>query len=97
MKKVNLTAEVLEVQEPQIVNTQYGSRVKVTSVLIADETGKVKVCLWGEPLSIPRVGDIVQIKGATVKTFKGENLLSLGRSGTLSIQQPLLVDNAGGT
>ena len=38
MKKVNLTAEVLEVQEPQIVNTQYGSRVKVTSVLIADES-----------------------------------------------------------
>lgn len=95
MKKVNLTAEVLEVQEPQIVNTQYGSRVKVTSVLIADETGKVKVCLWGEQLSIPRVGDIVQIKGATVKTFKGENLLSLGRSGTLSVHQPLLVDNAG--
>jgi len=97
MKKVNLTAEVLEVQETQIVNTQYGSRVKVTSILITDETGQVKVCLWGEQIKHARVGDMVQIKGATVKTFKGENLLSLGRSGTLSIQQPLLVDNAGGT
>jgi ssDNA-binding replication factor A large subunit len=85
----------LEVQETQIVNTQYGSRVKVTSVLIADETGQVKVCLWGEQLNMPKVGDKVQIKGATVKTFKGENLLSLGRSGTLDVHQPLLVDNAG--
>ena len=92
MKKVNLNAEVLEIQEPQIVNTQYGSRVKVTEVLIADETGKVKVCLWGEQVTLPAVGDMVQINGASVKTFKGENLLSLGRSGTLSILRPLLAD-----
>jgi len=92
MKKVNLNAEVLEIQEPQIVNTQYGSRVKVTEVLIADETGKVKVCLWGEQVNLPAVGDMVQINGASVKTFKGENLLSLGRSGTLSILRPLLAD-----
>ena len=92
MKKVNLNAEVLEIQEPQIVNTQYGSRVKVTEVLIADETGKVKVCLWGEQVNLPAVGDMVQINGASVKIFKGENLLSLGRSGTLSILRPLLAD-----
>jgi replication factor A1 len=93
MKKVNLKAEVLEVEEPQVVNTQYGSRVKVTEVWIADETGKVKVCLWGEQVNLPIIGDIVQIKGASVKVFKGENLLSLGRSGTLSILRPLLADN----
>jgi len=91
MKKVNLNAEVLEVQETKIVNTQYGSRVKVTELWIADETGKVKVCLWGEQLNIPAVGEMVQVKGATVKTFKGENLLSLGRTGTLSVTHPLLI------
>jgi replication factor A1 len=93
MKKVNLKAEVLEIEEPQVVNTQYGSRVKVIDIWIADETGKVKVCLWGDQVNLPVVGDIVQIKGASVKTFKGENLLSLGRSGTLSILRPLLADN----
>lgn len=92
MKKVNLKAEVLEIEEPQVVNTQYGSRVKVTDVWIADETGKVKVCLWGEQVNLPVVGDTVQIRGASVKVFKGENLLSLGRSGTLSILHPLLAD-----
>jgi replication factor A1 len=93
MKKVNLKAEVLEIEEPQIVNTQYGSRVKVTDIWIADETGKVKLSLWGEQVNLPVVGNIIQIKGASVKVFKGENLLSLGRCGTLIILHPLLADN----
>lgn len=92
MKKVNLTVEVLETKEPKIVHTQYGNRVKVTDVWVTDETGKVKLCLWGEQTNLPAAGDIVQIKGATVRTFKDENLLSLGRYGTLSVVQPLLVD-----
>ena len=92
MKKINLKAEVLETAETKIVNTQYGSRVKVTDVWVSDETGKVKLCLWGEQASLPSAGDMVQIKGASVRTFKGENLLSLGRFGTLSVLSPLLVE-----
>jgi hypothetical protein len=93
MKKINLKAEVLENEESKIVNTQYGSRVKVTNIWVADETGKVKLCLWGEQASLPSVGDMVQIKGASVRTFKGDNLLSLGRYGTLTVLQQLLVSN----
>jgi hypothetical protein len=96
MKKINLKAEVLETPETKVVNTQYGSRVKVTDMWISDETGKVKLCLWGEQASLPSVGDMVQIRGASVRTFKGDNLLSLGRYGTLAILQPLLVDNGKG-
>ena len=96
MKKINLKAEVLETPETKVVNTQYGSRVKVTDMWVSDETGKVKLCLWGEQASLPSAGDMVQIKGASVRTFKGDNLLSLGRYGTLTILQPLLVDNGKG-
>jgi hypothetical protein len=93
MKKVNLKAEVMEIKEPQMVNTQYGSRVKVTNVCVADETGRVNLCLWGEQAAVPAVGDVVQIKGASVRVFKGERFLSLGRSGTAVSQRPMLVDN----
>jgi len=96
MKKINLKAEVLETPETKVVNTQYGSRVKVTNMWISDETGKVKLCLWGEQTSLPSAGDVVQIKGASVRTFKGDNLLSLGRYGTLTVLQPLLVDSGKG-
>src|SRR5450759_1632895 len=37
MKKVNLKAEVLETKEPQLLHTQYGHRVMLTDVWIADE------------------------------------------------------------
>jgi ribosomal protein S8 len=87
MKKVNLQAEVLETQKPQLIHTQYGNSVMLTNAWIADETGKVKLCLWGEQANSPVVGDIVQIKHASVRTFKGERQLSLGKFGTLSILQ----------
>jgi ribosomal protein S8 len=87
MKKVNLQAEVLETQKPQLIHTQYGNSVMLTNAWIADETGKVKLCLWGEQTNSPVVGDIVQIKHASVRTFKGERQLSLGKFGTLSILQ----------
>ncbi len=87
MKKVNLRAEVLETKKPQLIHTQYGNSVMLTNVWINDETGKVKLCLWGEQANSPVAGDIVQIKHASVRTFKGERQLSLGKFGTLSILQ----------
>jgi replication factor A1 len=87
MKKVNLRAEVLETQKPQLIHTQFGNSVMLTNAWITDETGKVKLCLWGEQANSPVVGDIVQIKHASVRTFKGERQLSLGKFGTLSILQ----------
>ena len=48
MKKVNLKAEVVATPKPQLINTQFGNRVILTDVWIADETGKIKLCLWGE-------------------------------------------------
>ena len=93
MKKVNLTAEVLETERPQLIHTQYGNSVMLTNVWIGDETGKAKLCLWGEQAHLPVVGDTVQIKHASVRTFRGEKLLSLGKLGSLSILRALIVDN----
>jgi replication factor A1 len=87
MKKVNVEAEVLEIQKPQLIHTHYGNNVMLTNVWIADETGKVKLCLWGEKANFAAVGDIVQIKHASVRTFMRERQLSLGKLGTLNVLQ----------
>ena len=47
MKKVNLEAEVLEIEQPQLIHTQYGNTVMLANVVISDDTGKVKLCLCG--------------------------------------------------
>jgi hypothetical protein len=86
MKKVNLRGEVLGIQKPQLIHTQYGNNVILTNAIIADETGKVKLSLWGQQVNFA-VGDIVQIKHASVQSFKGVRQVCLGKLGTLSVQQ----------
>lgn len=87
MKKVNLEAKVLETPTPSTVQTRYGNSARVTNAWIADETGKIKLCLWNEQVDSVTVGDTVQIKNASVSTFKGERQLRLGKTGTLSVLQ----------
>ena len=87
MKKVNVEAEVLETPKPTLVHTRYGNSALVTNAWIADETGKIKLCLWNEQANSAVKGDIIQIKNASVSTFKGERQLRLGRKGTISVLQ----------
>ena len=87
MKKVNIETEVLETPMPSTVQTRYGNSAKVTNAWIADETGKIKLCLWNEQADFVTVGDTVQIKNASVSTFKGERQLRLGKIGTVSVMQ----------
>ena len=87
MKKVNVEAEVLEIPKSSIVQTRYGSNAMVTNTFIADETGKIKLCLWNEQAKSLRMGDMIQIKNASVSAFRGERQLRLGKTGTLSVLQ----------
>jgi replication factor A1 len=87
MKKVTVEAEVLETPKPSIVFTRYGNNATVTNAWIADETGKIKLCLWNEQANSAAVGDTIQIKNASVYSFKGERQLRLGRTGTISVLQ----------
>ena len=85
MKKVTVEAEVLETPKPSLVRTRYGNSAMITNAWIADETGKVKLCLWNEQAGYINIGDIIQIKNASVTAFKGERQLCLGKTGTISV------------
>ena len=89
MKNVTLKAEVLEVTPPKRVITRYGNYATLAKALLADETGKIKLCLWNEQIDAVSAGDTVQIENARASTFKGERQLSLGKNGTLNSIEPL--------
>jgi len=89
LKKVIVEAEVLENPKPSLVQTRYGNSAMVTNALIADETGKIKLCLWNEQANYIRIGDTIQIKNASVSAFRGERQLRLGKTGTISILHSL--------
>ena len=84
MSHVSLKAKVLEVTQPKHVVTRYGNLASLAKALIADETGKIKLCLWNEQIDSVAAGDTVQIENARTSTFRGERQLSLGKKGTLN-------------
>lgn len=84
MKQINLKAKVLEIPKPKMVFTRFGNYASVVNVMIADETGSIKLCLWNEQIDSISVGDTVQIENACMSTFRGEKQLKIGKKGTLT-------------
>lgn len=84
MNHVNLKAKVLEVTQPRQVFTRYGNYASLAKAVIADGTGKIKLCLWNDQIDAVSAGATVQIENARTSTFKGERQLSLGKAGTVS-------------
>jgi hypothetical protein len=84
MSHVSLKAKVLEVTQPKHVVTRYGNLASLAKALIADETGKIKLCLWNKQIDSVAAGDTIQIENARTSTFRGEKQLSLGKKGTLN-------------
>jgi len=85
MKRINLKAQVLEISEPRLVVTNFGSYANVANALVTDETGTIKLPLWNKQIDEISVGDLIQVENANVIIFRGERQLKVNRSGKLSI------------
>jgi hypothetical protein len=94
MKKVNLKADVLEIARPTLVFTRFGNYASVANALIADETGRIKLCLWNEQINSISVGDTVRIGNASTSSFRGERQLRIGKKGTLSKEDDLVTQTS---
>jgi hypothetical protein len=86
MKKVNLEARVAEIENPRLVQTQFGNSIVMANCWICDEpekAGRIKICLWDEQMKGISAGDVVQISNSSVITYKGEKQLRLGKGSTI--------------
>jgi len=84
MKRINLKAKVLEISEPRLVVTNFGSYASVANALVTDETGTIRLPLWNKQIGEISVGDLIQVENANVILFRGERQLKVNRSGKLS-------------
>ena len=89
MKKISLTAKVLEVPKPTFVFTRFGNYASVANASVADETGTVKLCLWNEQIEAVSTGDMIQVENAHMSLFRGERQLRIGKNGKLSILEKM--------
>ena len=85
MKKIHLKAKVLEIPEPNIVYTRFGSSACVSNILISDETGTIRMSLWNKQINNISKGDTIELENGIVVSFRGELQLRIGRKGCLNV------------
>jgi replication factor A1 len=95
MNSINLTGKILELDEPKLLHTRWGVNCVVGNALIGDDTGTVKLVLWGDQMDSVSVGDKVQIVNARMRAFKGEKQLQVGRNGAVKVEREQPITKVG--
>ncbi len=83
-RKINITATVTEKEEPREVTTRYG-KTRVSEATIEDDSGNIKLVLWGDEIDGIKIGDKVKIENGFIKEWNGEMQLSAGKYGKISV------------
>lgn len=85
MRRIDLTAKVVEVPAAIQVHTRFGTMASVSNIKISDETGSVRLSLWNNQIDKVHVGDVVSVKNCYIFRYRGEPQLRLGRKGVLTV------------
>jgi replication factor A1 len=83
MRNVSVTGKIDSIGEPRTVNLKSGGTNNVADAVISDESGNIKLSLWGEDIDKIQPGDRVSVENGYINTFKGENSLAVGKFGKL--------------
>lgn len=84
MRNVSVTAKVDSVGQPRTVNLKAGGTNTVADAIISDESGSIKLSLWGDDIDKIQTGDKISVENGYINTFKGENSISVGKFGKLA-------------
>lgn len=84
MRNVSVTGKIDSVGEPRTVNLKSGGTNTVADAMISDESGSMKLSLWGDDINKIQAGDRVSIENGYINTFKGENSISIGKFGKMT-------------
>lgn len=82
---VNVEGEVISVEEARDVVTKFGKKLRVSDAVIKDDTGEIKLTLWGDDSGKASVGDKIKVENGYVSEFKGNPQLSAGKYGKIVI------------
>ena len=87
MADVNLKAKVVEMKEPREIITKFGTATTLTEAVLQDDSGTIKLTLWGKQSEGIENDQEVEIANGFVKEFREELQLTLGRKGTIKVVQ----------
>ncbi len=81
---VVVKGRVLEVGEPRDVETRSGLRT-LSEAVIGDETGRVKLTLWGDHAGSLSVGQVIEVQNGFTTAFRGKVQLNVGQRGAIKV------------
>jgi len=83
--KIDVTGKVIHKGEPRSVNMKSGGSIDVCECMLADDTGEMKLTLWGEDVQQVNEGDKVELQNAYTTIFKEETSLTKGKFGQMTV------------
>ncbi len=84
MRNINMTVRVISSDEPKTINTRSGQRT-ISEAIVGDETGRVKLTLWGKAAGTVKEGQVIEIKGAWTTTYRGDVQLNIGGANNVKV------------
>ena len=75
---INIQAKLKSKGEPRTVNTKYGE-TQVCDCLLGDDSGEIKLTLWGDDSQKVNEGDTVGITDGYTNTYKDEVAINISR------------------
>ena len=87
-KNIKVIGRVLDVQEPRKVQIRDGSSSLVGNMDIGDETGTIRVVLWGIDKIPYDIGDAIKLQNPNVRFNNHSGKLELSVDSELSILEP---------
>jgi len=87
MKRINIKGTVTEKSDPREVTSRFKDQTyRVSTAIMSDETGTIKLTLWNDQIEMVNVNDIIRIENGYITSFRGEIQLNVGKFGTLIVE-----------
>lgn len=83
MNNVNLKAKIVELKEPREIMTKFGSMTTLTEATLQDDSGTIKLVLWGKQSEGIENNQEVEITNGFTKEFREELQVGIGRNGEI--------------
>lgn len=83
LARVDVEGTIISKSAVRSVNLRAGGSSTVADAVVKDDSGSIKVSLWGSQIDLVKVGDRVKIFNGYTKAFRGEISLNIGRYGQL--------------
>ncbi len=93
MNNLDVVVRVIEAEGPKTINTRAGTRT-ISEAVVGDETGRVKLTLWGKAAGTVQEDQVVEIKGAWTTTYRGDVQLNIGGTGNVNEVEDIEIPEA---